>query len=470
MSLGRRKEKQVDLFIPATQIAKGSGHPFYSKLGEVLRDGGFDTMVEDLCEPYYKSGGRPGIPPGVYFRMIFIGYFESIDSQRGIAWRCADSLALRDFLGYTITEATPVHASMTIIRQRLDESVFENVFLFTLKALEKAHLLQGKAFGIDATTLEANAAMKTIVRRDNGADWKDYLKDLAKAEGMEDPSDDDLRRLDRKRKGKKTSNKEWKSPTDPDSRITKMKDGRTHLAYKAEHTVQLDSEAIIASHVTHADRGDTQTGPESLVLAEVNLQKAESQTVLAELVADKGYHGNEPIAKYQQWGVRTYIPERKQKKRKWTDKPPEYEHAYRANLRRMKTAKGKQLNRLRSERVERTFAHICETGGSRRTWLRGLTQVNNVHHIKCAAYNLGLLLRKKFGMRKPRNWDEGRWKTVSGPLYYLFTRTVTPTQATRWLQIPFHCLSKEYIPSTVAVLRRLVYPLFRFRPNFLTAC
>lgn len=407
MSLGRRKEKQAELFIPATQIAKGSGHPFYSKLNDVLAQSRFDALVEELCEPFYKDGGRPGIPPGVYFRMLFIGYFEGISSQRGIAWRCADSLALRDFLGYTITEATPVHASMTLIRQRLSEDVFDRVFGFTLKTLNEGGFLKGKAFGVDATTLEANAAMKSIVRRDNGASWKEFLTELAKAEGMENPSDEDLRRLDRKRKGKKTTNKEWKSATDPDSRVAKMKDGRTHLAYKAEHTVQLESQAIVSAHVTHADRGDCETCPESMEHAQKNLSEAGAEAALEELVADKGYHSIETLAHCAECEVRTYIPERKQK-RKWTDKAPEAQTDYRANRRRTRGTKGKRLNRQRSERVERTFAHVCETGGSRRSWLRGLENVRKIHKVKCGGYNLGLYMRKQFGMRKPRNWDEGR--------------------------------------------------------------
>ncbi len=173
MAIGRRKEKQSELFIPAAKLATGSGHPFYTKLNEVLADAGFDEFVEKKCAPYYKEGGRPGIPPGVYFRMLFIGYFEGLDSQRGIAWRCADSLALRSFLGVALTEATPVHASMTIIRQRLPESIFDSVFTFVLALLEQKGLLRGKTVGIDATTLEANAAMKSIVRKDSGADWND---------------------------------------------------------------------------------------------------------------------------------------------------------------------------------------------------------------------------------------------------------------------------------------------------------
>ncbi len=237
MSLGKRKPKQDELFIPAANLATGPGHPFYSKLNEVLASAGFDDFVERLCAPYYKEGGRPGIPPGVYFRMLFIGYFEGIDSQRGIAWRCADSLALRTFLGISITEETPVPASMTIIRQRLPELVFDKVFRFALGLLEDKGLLRGKTVAIDATTLEANAAMKSIVRKDSGEDWNEFLRRLAKAEGIENPTDEDLRRLDRGRKDKKVSNEQWESPTDKDSRIAKMKDGRTHLAYKAEPAV-----------------------------------------------------------------------------------------------------------------------------------------------------------------------------------------------------------------------------------------
>jgi transposase len=403
MALGKRKPQQNELFIPTAKLATGPGHPFYTKLNEVLAEAGFDEFVERLCAPYYKEGGRPGIPPGVYFRMLFIGYFEGLDGQRGIAWRCADSLALRSFLGIGITEATPVHASMTIIRQRLPESVFDKVFVFVLSLLEDKGLLRGKAVAIDATTLEANAAMKSIVRKDSGEDWKQYLRGLAQAEGIEHPTEEDLRRLDRGRKDKKVSNEQWKSPTDSDSRIAKMKDGRTHLAYKAEHAVDLVSEAIVATTVTFADKSDPQSAPVTLSLAEANLVLAGSETEIAETVMDKGYHDNGLLAELAERGVRTYIPERRQKSRCWTDKPVEYEQAFRANRQRVRGNKGRQLNRWRSERCERTFAHVCETGGGRRAWVRGQTNVSKVHTLKCAAYNLGLLLRKVWGYCKPRN-------------------------------------------------------------------
>lgn len=405
MALGKRKIQQSEMFIPAKQLVQGPGHPFYSKLNEVLDEAGFDEFVEKLCAPYYKEGGRPGIPPGVYFRMLFIGYFEGLDSQRGIAWRCADSLALRTFLGIAITEETPVHPSMTIIRQRLPESVFDKVFVFVLSLLEQKGLLRGKAVAIDATTLEANAAMKSIVRKDSGEDWKQFLRGLAKAEGIDNPTEEDLRRLDRARKDKKVSNEQWESRTDPDSRIAKMKDGRTHLAYKAEHAVDLISEAIVATTVTFADKSDPRSAPVTLSLAEANLVLAGSETEIAEAVMDKGYHDNGLLVELAERGVRTYIPERRQKSRCWTDKPIEYEQAFRANRRRVRATKGRRLNRWRSERCERTFAHVCETGGGRRAWLRGQTKVSKVHTLKCAAYNLGLLLRKVWGYCKPRSWE-----------------------------------------------------------------
>jgi transposase len=417
MSLGKRQAKQEEMFIATANLAKGPGHPFYTKLNEVLASAGFDKFLEDLCAQYYKEGGRPSIPPGVYFRMLLIGYFEGLDSQRGIAWRCADSLGLRTFLGIGPTEATPVHASMTIIRQRLPESVFDKMFVFVLSLLEKKGLVRGKSVAIDATTLEANAAMKSIVRKETGEDWKQYLQGLAKAEGLENPTEEDLRRLDRGRENKKVSNEQWESPIDPDSRIAKMKDGRTHLAYKAEHAVDVVSEAIVAVTVTFADKSDPHSAPVTLSLAEANLVLAGSKAKIQEVVMDKGYHDNRLLAEVAGKGVRTYVPERRQKSRIWTNKPAAYEEAFRANRRRVRGTKGRQLNRWRSERCERTFAHVCETGGGRRSWLRGQTNVSKAHTFKCAAFNLGLLLRKVWGLSKPRNAAEG-----AGSLFLAFLR------------------------------------------------
>ena len=445
MALGKRTPRQSELFIPTAQVIRGPGHPFYTKLNAVLAAAGFDAFAEELCAPYYKEGGRPGLPPGTYFRMLLIGYFEGIDSQRGIAWRCADSLALRGFLGLALTEATPVHATLSVIRQRLPEAVFDRVFQVVLGLLDQQGLLQGKTLGLDATTLEANAAMKSIVRKDTGADWKSYLRTLARAEGIANPTDADLQRLDRARPDKKVSNEHWESPNDPDARIARMKDGTTHLAYKAEHAVDLQSEAIVAATVTTAERGDSQTGPETLIVAQWNLQQSGSAAAVTEVVADKGYHDNRLLTQCADWQLRTYLPERKQKHRCWTDKPAEYERAFRANRRRVRSEKGRRLNRLRSERCERTFAHVCETGGGRRSWLRGLENVSKSHLLRCAAYNLGLLLRKVWGLRKPRS-AAGWWR--------LFFRLWLVWQRWKGVELPYRLPEPTRHPRATVFIPR----------------
>ena len=290
MALGRRKREQQEAWI-ATSVPKSPGHVFYQKLNRELADAEFDEFVEQLCEPYYADNvGRPGLPPGVYFRMVFIGYFEGLDSQRGIAWRCADSLSMKEFLGFSAYEKSPDHSSMSRTHQRLPLEVFLEVFSFVLSMAEVHKLLKGKTLAVDSTVLEANAAMKTIVRKDSGDDWKEYLGKLYEEEtGEDNPTDEELRRFDRKRKDKKVSNQEWESSTDPDARIARMKDGRTHLAYKAEHAVDLETNLIVAAEIYPADRGDQDTIEESMDAAEDNLIRAEVDATPREAVADKGY-------------------------------------------------------------------------------------------------------------------------------------------------------------------------------------
>jgi transposase len=408
MALGRRKrECQQELWVATTDVARAPRHVFYERLNQLLSEAGFDAFVEELCEPHYADGkGRPGIPPGIYFRMLFIGYFEAIDSQRGIAWRCEDSLSLREFLGYAVTKETPDHSSLSRVRDRLPIAVHEQVFARMLAIAESKKLLKGRTVAVDSTTLEADAAMKSIVRKDTGEDWKAYIRRLMQDAGLvqegEEPTDEELRRFDRQRKDKKVSNEEWESPTDPDARIAKMKDGRTHLAYKAEHVVDLDTEFVLAATVFHADEGDAETLPASVVTAQINLIRAGSETDIQDVAGDKGYHKNETLAELSGWGLRSYIPERKQKSRTWTDKPPEQEAAFRANRRRTRGQRGRRLQRQRSERVERSFAHICETGGARRTWLHGLEKTGKRYLVTAMAHNLGLVMRKLFGIGKPR--------------------------------------------------------------------
>ena len=339
-------------------MPRSPGHVFYDKLNGVLEAGGFDRFVEELCAAHYAEDlGRPSIPPGVYFRMLFVGYFEGLESQRAIAWRCADSLSLRTFLRVDLSKGTPDHSSMTNTRKRLPEAVFWQVFAFVLKVAVEHKLLKGKTIAVDSTTLEANAAMKSLVRRATNEDWKTYVRRLMTAEGIEDPSDEEVRRFDRTRK-KKTSNKEWKSSTDPDSRVTKMKDGRTHLAYKAEHAVELGSGLIVAPVVYRGDDSDAETLPVTVELAREQLKEAGSPHQVEEVVGDKGYHKAETIQTLEAVEqVRAYIAEPKRRgRRKWPDKPEGQQHAVYANRQRIKGERGRRLGRQRSEQAERSFA------------------------------------------------------------------------------------------------------------------
>jgi transposase len=446
MAMGRRKtDRQDGLFITADNLPKSQGHPFYQALNRLLAEAGFDRWIEARCEPFYEqveTRGQRSIPPGTYFRMLLVGYFEGIDSQRGIAWRCADSLSLRQFLGLTLEENSPDHSTLSITRRRLPAEVFAEVFQFVLKIAAEKKLLSGKTVGVDSTTLEADAAMKSIVRRDTGENWKAYVTRLMHEEGViakdEEPTDEDARRFDRNRKDKKVSNDEWVSPTDPDAKITKMKDGTTHLAYKAEHVVDLDSDLILAAEIRPTTDADTQTLADSVLKAEENLQAIGAETSIEEVVADKGYHAAGTLELCDSLDLRTYIPEPKRKSDwDWTERTSEQRRAVHGNRQRVRRDKGKQLQRRRSELCERSFAHVCETGGMRRTWLRGLVDVTKRYLIATAAHNLGRVLRTLFGVGKPRTLqgsggrgkssegtaDEGLWGSFT-PLWHLLTRPV----------------------------------------------
>jgi transposase len=411
MALGRcKKERQQDFWIATDDLPRSEGHVFYRKLNELLREADFDSFVESLCEEHYHDRmGRPGIPPGTYFRMLLVGYFEGIGSQRGIAWRCADSLSLRDFLAIPLNKETPDHSSLTRVRDRLPLAVHTALFQFVLQVADEKGLLKGKTVAVDATTLEANAAMKSIVRRDTGEDWQEYIKRLMLEAGAiedgDEPSAEQIARFDRKREDKKVSNQAWRSTTDPDSRITKMKDGRTHLAYKAEHAIDLETELILAAEVYHANEADSDTIGPSIAAAQDNLIQAESDANIEEAVADKGYYKNETLSELEfTEGLRTYVAEPKFKdRRNWKNKPEEQRQAVTNNRRRTKGGRGRALQRKRSERVERSFAHVCGTGGSRRAWLWGIEKVRKRYLISAMSRNLGLVMRSLFGFGTARS-------------------------------------------------------------------
>ena len=405
MAMGTRKqrERQQDLWIATGDVVRTPGNAFYERLNQVLDQHEFDRRVEHLCRKFYKksSYGRPSMAPGVYFRTLLIGYFEGLDSERGIAWRAADSLSLRRFLGYALDEETPDHSTISRTRRLYWTETHKAVFRWVVRILANEGLLSGQTVAIDATTLEANAALKSIVRRDNGQSYEEYLKVLAAAAGIENPTREQLARLDRRRK-KKGSNAEWKSPSDPDARITKMKDGRTHLAHKAEHAVDLESGALLAITVQAASDGDTTTIRETLAEGQ-DAAREINQRGIEEVVADKGYHSGAVLQQLHEEAIRSYIPEPDRGRRNWDGegKARERKRVY-ANRRRTRGARSKRLQKVRSELAERTFAHLYETGGMRRLHLRGRENILKRLLVQGAAFNLSLLLRKTLGVGKPR--------------------------------------------------------------------
>lgn len=399
--MGRKIPKQQALWICAEEMPRASAHPYYGKVNEVLNQAGFDRAVEQLCRRYYKpTMGRPSLAPGVYFRMLLLGYLEGLDSERGIAWRVADSLSLRDFLGFGLAEQTPDHSTVSRTRRLYSVETHKAVFRWMVQMLGAKGLMDGQTVAIDATTLEANAAMRSIQRRDDGRKYDEYLKDLAQAEGIESPTREQLARWDRKRK-KKASNRDWMSPSDPDARIAKMKDGRTHLAHKAEHAVDLASGAIVAVTLQAADQGDTTTVRETLKEAQANTKLLNERGV-EELVADKGYHSGATLMAMHSESVRSYIPEPDRGRRKWQGRETEQQRVY-ANRRRVGGRRGKQLQKLRSELIERSFAHMYETGGMRRVHLRGRDNILKRLLIQAVGFNLAVMIRTKYGMGKPRS-------------------------------------------------------------------
>ena len=417
MAMGTRKkrEQQEDLWVVSSEVVGTPAHAFYNRLNQILDQHHFDRNVEQLCRRYYKGRrGRPSITPGVYFRSLLLGYFEGIDSERGIAWRLADSLSMRKFIAYALTEETPDHSSFSRTRRLYSVETHKAVFRWVLKILAEEGLVEGKTVSIDATTLEANAALRSLVRRDNGQKYDDYLKDLAKAAGNEDPTREQLARLDRKRK-KKGSNKEWKNPCDPDARIAKMKDGSTHLAHKAEHAVDLSSGALLAITLQGADQGDTTTIHQTLAEAgeavaeliehEVATAPAEEPKVnlggIEEVVADKGYHSGAVVQDLHAVDCRSYIPEPERGRRNWEGKQDEQKQVY-ANRRRVQGARSKRLQRKRSELTERSMAHLYETGGMRRLHLKGRNNILKRLLVHAGGFNLALIMRKLVGVGKPR--------------------------------------------------------------------
>jgi len=452
MGMGRKKgrEKQQDLWVASSEIVTTPGHAFYERLNTVLNGEKFDERVEAMCRKYYKSNsGRPSLTPGTYFRMLLLGYFEGIDSERGIAWRAADSLSCRKYLGYDLSEQTPDHSTVSRTRRLYSVEIHRAVLQWVLKILRKHGLADGQSVCIDGTTLQANASMKSLVRRDSGLSYNDYLKQLAQAEGIENPTKEQLLRLDRKRK-KKTSNDDWTNPNDPSARITKMKDGRTKLAHKAEHAVDLASGALLAVTVQPADRGDTKSYTETLDAAQREAKESHPDGI-EEVVLDKGYHSGMVMVDLAHREIRSYVPEPERGRRHWAGKADEQQCVY-ANRRRVRADRSKRLQKLRGELCERSFAHCYETGAMRRMHVRGTNNVLKRVLVQAAAFNIGLLLRKLSGWGKPRQ-AQGRLNRTRTFHSAFFAAQSAHMAVSDWLR---RCLSPLIPQISIAPLWRSV--------------
>jgi transposase len=406
MALGRQGERQTELMVGWAELPRSPGHVFYDRLQTVLLEAGFDGFAEAQCAPYYaRKRGRPSLPPGRYFRLHLIGYFEGIDSERGLEWRCADSLSLREFLRLGTTEPVPDHSWLSKTRSRLPLEVHEAVFTWVLQRLAEHGLIKGDRIGVDASTIEAHAALRTIVRRDTGESYRAMLARMAIASGIATPTAEDLIRLDRRRKGKRLSNRDWTSPSDPEARIAKLKDGRTHLAYKPEHAVDLDTGAIVAAEIHLADQGDTTTLPATLETAEANLtavDAAPTPEAPAELVADKGYHSRDGLKELEDSAWKSRIAEKKVAGVHRWHGDDEARRAVYNNRARLRSGVGKEAFKLRAERCERSFALFLDRGGMRRAWLRGRENLHKRYLVHVAGYNLGLVMRLLVGAGTPR--------------------------------------------------------------------
>jgi transposase len=405
----QKTQEQKEFWVVAERLPKASPSRFYELLNRTLEEMGFENEVWELCAPAYADasrGGRPGIDPVVYFKMLMIGFFEGIESERQIALRCADSLSLRGFLGYALDEATPDHTSMSVIRQRLGSECFARVFALVLAALHRHGLLKGRHLGIDSSVIEANASLRGLSERNTEEAYWDYVQRLAREAGLETGDGAALRNFDRKRAGKKLSNEQWQNPHDPDAKIGRTKDGATDMVYLPEHTVDLETGAIVQAQVLAGDHRDSEELSERVIEAVVNVQEVQGdpEAMPETLTSDKGYFSLLEIGRLQELRIKTVIsdPHRAQRR---IDKLSNAQRQTLARARRATRSQyGRKLLRCRGQHIERSFAHVLDAGGMRRATLRGLENLNKRHQIAAACYNLSQLLRRLYGIGTPKQW------------------------------------------------------------------
>ena len=429
---------QPELFIPSVRLVQPATSPFYSKLEQTLASFGFADQVRQLCAAAYSDSGRgrPGVDPVVYFKMLMIGFFENIGSERGIAERCSDSIAIRFFLGYDLTQTTPDHSTLSVIRDRLGEDTYQAVFLLILSALQEHGLLKGKNVGIDTSVIEANAALKSLVHRDTAEAYWEYVRRLASEHGVDPKDSEAVRQFDRKRP-KKMSNDEWENPHDPDAKIGPTKAGTIDMIYKPEHVVDLDTGAILQAEVRLGDEADPQELALHVLQAQGNINQAQDlpadSLTIQSATADKGYYAVTEMSLLQQEGIRTVISD-PIKNRKLEKLSPEEAKAVRQARRSVRSKSGKKLLKQRGMHLERSFAHLLDAGGARRTTLRGLENLNKRFKLAAAIYNLSQLMRALWGVGTPKQWAAGV-KALGWILYRLFVAgwSWIAHKITRWL-------------------------------------
>jgi transposase len=402
----KKKAAQPEFWIAADQVVTSAQSGFYERLEETLESFGFAAKVRALCAPAYdKSGlGRPGIDPVVYLKMIMVGFFEDLPSERAIAARCADSMSIRAFLNYELNEKTPEHSSFTVIRQRLGLEIYQQIFTLTLQALREHGLLRGKNLGIDSSVIEANASLRALVHRNTEEQYWDYVKRLAAEQGIDPKDTAAVRRFDRHRPGK-GSNQEWQNPHDPDAKIGRTKDGATDMIYKPEAVVDLDTGAIVQADVHPGDQADHKEMATRVLEAQQTINQACKQPLdtltATSVTSDKGYYAVDQLRALQQEGIRTVISDPIERRR--VDKlEPQQQRVVRGARRSVKSQSGKALLRRRGMHIERSFAHILDCGGMRRTTLRGWENLNKRFKLAAAFYNLSQLMRKLFGFGTPK--------------------------------------------------------------------
>ena len=426
------KAAQGEFWVAAHQLPQTPKGAFYTRLDETLESFGFTEKVRAICVPAYKqnNAGRPGIDPVVYLKMIMIGFFEDLPSERAIAARCADSIAIRSFLHYSLEEKTPDHSSFTVIRQRLGLEIYQQIFTLTLEALREHGLLRGKNLGIDSSVIEANASLRALVHRNTEEQYWDYVKRLAAENGIDPDDTTAVRRFDRHRPGK-GSNQEWQNPHDPDARIGRTKDGATDMIYKPEAVVDLDTGAIVQAEVHPGDQADHKEMAARVLEAQETINQASGEKLdsltVASVTSDKGYYAVSELEALRDEGLRTIICDPIDNRR--VDKlEPKEQQAVRAAKRSVKSQSGKELLRRRGMHIERSFAHILDAGGMRRTTLRGWENLNKRFKLAAAFYNLSQLMRKLFGFGTPKQLAAAM-EGAGRALFYLWDLVLARVQS-----------------------------------------